>query len=62
MPLNELSQRQFHQIKGNKMAEHKHGSMDTKGHEQTFSTFIRFTIWGAGISIATLIFLYLANG
>lgn len=44
------------------MAEHKHGSMDTKGHEQTFNTFIRFTIWGAGISIATLIFLYLANG
>jgi Bacterial aa3 type cytochrome c oxidase subunit IV len=52
----------FHQTKGKKMAEHKHGSMNTKGHEYTFNTFIRFVVWGAGISIGILIFLALANG
>ncbi|WP_323007355.1 aa3-type cytochrome c oxidase subunit IV [Pseudorhodobacter sp.] len=44
------------------MAEHKHGSMDTKVQEKTFDGFIRFTTWGAAISIGTLIFLALANG
>lgn len=44
------------------MAEHKHGSMDTKGHEKTFDTFLRFVTWGTVISIALLIFLALANG
>ena len=44
------------------MADHQHGSMDTKGHEQTFNTFIRFVVWGAVISIGILIFLALANG
>lgn len=44
------------------MAEHKHGSMNTKGHENTFNTFIRFVVWGSGISIGILIFLALANG
>lgn len=44
------------------MAEHKHGSMDTKGHEKTFNTFISFVIWGSAISIGTLVFLALANG
>ncbi len=44
------------------MAEHKHGSMDTKNHEAVFNTFIKFVIWGAVISIGTLIFTGLANG
>jgi hypothetical protein len=47
---------------GAKMAEHKHGSMDTKGHEYVFNTFIRFVVWGAGISLGILVFLALANG
>jgi Ni,Fe-hydrogenase I cytochrome b subunit len=43
------------------MAEHKHGSMDIRVQEKTFAGFIRLTTWGAGISIAVLIFLALAN-
>lgn len=43
------------------MAEHKHGSMDTRTHEKTFAGFIRMSIWGAGISVGILIFLALAN-
>jgi Ni,Fe-hydrogenase I cytochrome b subunit len=44
------------------MAEHKHGSMDTKVQEKTFEGFIRMVTWGAGISIGVLIFMALANG
>jgi len=44
------------------MAEHKHGTMDSKGHEQTFNIFVRFVIWGAVISLGLLIFMALANG
>ena len=43
------------------MAEHKHGSMDTKVQEKTFEGFIRMVTWGAGISVAVLIFMALAN-
>ena len=43
------------------MAEHKQGSMDIKVQEKTFAGFIRMAIWGAGISIAVLIFMALAN-
>ncbi|MDG1281694.1 MAG: aa3-type cytochrome c oxidase subunit IV [Pseudorhodobacter sp.] len=43
------------------MAEHKHGSMDTKVQEKTFEGFIRFSVWGAGISIGILIFMALVN-
>lgn len=43
------------------MAEHKHGSMDTRTQEKTFAGFIRLTTWGAVISIGVLIFLALAN-
>ena len=43
------------------MAEHKHGSMDTKVQEKTFEGFVRFVTWGAVISIGILIFLALAN-
>ena len=41
--------------------EHKHGSMNTKTQEKTFEGFIRMVTWGAGISIAILIFLALSN-
>ncbi len=44
------------------MAEHKHGSMDTKVQEKTFDGFIRISVWTAVISIGVLIFLALANG
>ena len=43
------------------MAEHKPGSMDIKVQEHTFAGFIRFAMWGAGLSIGFLIFLALAN-
>jgi Ni,Fe-hydrogenase I cytochrome b subunit len=44
------------------MAEHKHGSMDTKEQEKTFDGFIRLVTWGAVITIGVLIFMALANG
>ena len=43
------------------MADHKHGSMDTKVQEKTFAGFIRMVTWGAAISIGILIFMALAN-
>jgi hypothetical protein len=43
------------------MAEHKHGSMDITAQEKTFAGFMRFVIWGAGISIGILVFLALVN-
>jgi hypothetical protein len=43
------------------MAEHKHGSMDIKVQEKTFEGFIRFSVWGAAISIGILIFMALVN-
>lgn len=43
------------------MAEHKHGSMDTRVQEKTFAGFMRMTAWGAAISIGILIFLALTN-
>lgn len=43
------------------MAEHKHGSMDTREQEKTFDGFIRLTTWGAVISIGILIFIALVN-
>jgi hypothetical protein len=50
-------------VEGPTMAdhEHKHGSMDIKTQEKTFDGFIRMVTWGAGISIAVLIFLALSN-
>ncbi len=44
-----------------KTTDHKHGTMPTADKEKTFAGFIRMVIWGAGISIAILIFLALAN-
>lgn len=56
------------------MADHAHdhdhshdaayvpGSMDIREKEKTFETFIRMVCWGAGISIAVLIFLALIDG
>lgn len=43
------------------MADHKPGSMDIRAQEKTYAGFIRFSIWGAVISIAVLIFMALAN-
>lgn len=43
------------------MAEHKHGSMDTRVQEKTFAGFMRIASWGAAISIGVLIFLALTN-
>lgn len=43
------------------MAEHKHGSMDIRTHEATFSSFMGFVTRGAVICILVLIFLALTN-
>lgn len=43
------------------MAEHEHGSMDTKAQEKAFAGFIRLASWGAGISVGILIFMALVN-
>ena len=43
------------------MDEHKPGSMDTRVQEKTFDGFIRFSVWGAIISVCVLIFMALAN-
>lgn len=41
--------------------DHKHGSMSVKEQEKTFAGFIRFLMWGIGLSIGILIFLALVN-
>ena len=41
--------------------DHKHGSMSVKEKEKTFAGFIRFVMWGIGLSIVILIFLALVN-
>ncbi len=43
------------------MADKHEGKMDITAQEKTFAGFIRMSIWGAGISIAVLIFMALAN-
>ncbi|ATX65900.1 aa3-type cytochrome c oxidase subunit IV [Roseinatronobacter bogoriensis] len=43
------------------MAEHEHGKMDISEQEKTFNGFVRWSTWGAVISIGVLIFLALAN-
>ncbi len=42
-------------------ADHAQGTMDIRAQEKTFAGFIRMSVWVAGISIAVLIFLALAN-
>jgi len=43
------------------MAEHKHGSMDTRVQEKTFEGFLRMSTWVAGIAIGILVFMALVN-
>ncbi|MGB3146135.1 MAG: aa3-type cytochrome c oxidase subunit IV [Paracoccaceae bacterium] len=43
------------------MADHKHGSMNTKVQEETFAGFVNFTKWAVVVIIGVLIFLALAN-
>lgn len=43
------------------MADFKPGSMDIRAKQKTFEGFIRFVIWGAGLSILFLIVLALAD-
>ena len=43
------------------MAEHKEGNMDIRAKEKTFAAFIRFSIWGAVISVLVLIVMALSN-
>ena len=43
------------------MAEHKHGSMDTKFQEETFNGFISWTVKISLLSIGILVFMALVN-
>ena len=43
------------------MSEHKQGSMDIRAQEKTFAAFIKFSTWGALISILVLIIMALSN-
>lgn len=43
------------------MAKHVHGSMEISEQEKTFTGFLKWLTWGAGISIAVLIFLAIFN-
>ncbi len=43
------------------MAEHKQGSMDIRAQEKTFAGFVKMSMWVAGLAIAVLVFLALAN-
>jgi hypothetical protein len=44
-----------------KMAEHKHGSMDTKVQQKTFDGFIRMVTWAVFVIFGILIFMALVN-
>ncbi len=44
-----------------KTVEHKPGSMDIRAQEKTFAAFIRFSAWGALLSVLVLIFMALSN-
>ena len=43
------------------MAEHEHGNMNIKTHEQTFAGFVNFVKWSIIVTIAILIFMALVN-
>ena len=43
------------------MAEHEHGSMDTKVQEETFNGFISWTVKISLLSIGILVFMALVN-
>ena len=43
------------------MAEHQHGSMDTKVQEETFNGFISWTVKVCVLSISILVFMALVN-
>ena len=43
------------------MAEHKHGSMDTKVQEETFNGFISWSVQISLLSIGIIVFMALVN-
>ena len=43
------------------MADHNHGTMNTKTQEATFASFVGFVKWGTIIVIGGLIFMSLVN-
>lgn len=42
-------------------ADHKHGSMDIRGHEKTFDGFVRMSTWAVVVIVAILVFMALAG-
>lgn len=61
--MDRLSESEIVKLQGAIMAEqkHEHGKMDISEQEKTFNGFIRWTVWGAAISIGALIFLALSG-
>lgn len=41
------------------MSEHKMGSMDISQHKAAYNGFMKMTVWGGGITIATLVLMAL---
>ncbi|MFC3118018.1 aa3-type cytochrome c oxidase subunit IV [Jhaorihella thermophila] len=39
------------------MAEHKHGDMDIREHEEMFHAFVKFMTWSVIVILAILVFL-----
>ncbi|KGJ03147.1 aa3 type cytochrome c oxidase subunit IV [Paracoccus halophilus] len=46
----------------NEITEHKHGDMDIRAQQATFTGFVRAGVWVCILSILVLVFLALANG
>ena len=43
------------------MADHQHGSMNIRTHEQTFAGFVNFVKWSVVVIFCVLIFMALVN-
>ncbi|MFO1175612.1 MAG: aa3-type cytochrome c oxidase subunit IV [Paracoccaceae bacterium] len=43
------------------MADHEHGTMNIREHEQTFHGFVTFVKWAVVVILGVLVFLALAN-
>jgi hypothetical protein len=61
MPAKGLLTKRLYTKETGTMSDHKQGSMDIRAQEKTFAAFIKFSIWGAVISILVLIVMALSN-
>jgi len=61
MPTKGLRTKRLCKRETGTMSDHKQGSMDIRAQEKTFAAFIKFSAWGAVISVLVLIFMALSN-